>query len=789
MRRRVLLCFVLAIASGCRGGDLARPILDPTSPPSRSISDGSHCVVPGPSCTKGNPDFFFLPPMASNPSSSPNWTAGAFNARLTPTVDICELDAMTEASVAAGASCKTDGYVRSFPLGAAEASASDEQYHVNWGVPNSAAIFFRIAVRVGSVKLGWADVETASTMSQLKNVNTGQYVPLTDGRTLPIKFRIENYALCAVPGVGPCGSAAVDLAQGGTVATTLVNTTLPSGIVIPPQTSSPGAPPVTITVEGCTTFNDRATDLPVFGPCVRVTSDPALSPAGFTSAATVFICDVSNLTVTQGVGGQVLDHDQADRITLHRLDPGAGGPVVTALPHAPACGGGVASALDGSFSGMLVAMRHGDVRTAARQVAAMMSPKPLYAARFIDLGGGGLTAELSDFQFALPTKMVIDPATDGQTVDAGSMLPLLPTVRLTDLGGAAVRGARVHFMTSDGSVTTLTAVTGEDGIAQTNWTLGYSANNLLSASGRGLAGTDVNGPRRSAGSEFDDIVDPFQPIQSHFDGAAPPSGPVLVLTGSVTFSASAVVSADMVVFNDLDIFDDEALLDANNHVLLRNLVNFSGAAARASGTTVVMEGGHGSSVPSCMGPNAQAEIRSQGYTFTSLASSVIGAQPADVKALVLCVPAITYTDQEISAMKQFAAEGGRLIFVGEFAGFYGAGGLAVENQFLTDMGAQLRTVGGAVDCSFNVLPAASLRPHQITTGMTDVKMACSSAVTLGEHDAALWYDHTNTQVLSAVAKVDVTPRPAARLRAMASPPDSSATRWVPTLDPAGRPIP
>ena len=65
MRRRVLLCFVLALASGCKGDEATKPTMTSAPPPpSRTVSDGNH--------NGGNKDFFFLPPMVANPSGSAN---------------------------------------------------------------------------------------------------------------------------------------------------------------------------------------------------------------------------------------------------------------------------------------------------------------------------------------------------------------------------------------------------------------------------------------------------------------------------------------------------------------------------------------------------------------------------------------------------------------------------------------------------------------------------------------------------------------------------------------------
>ncbi len=91
------------------------------------------------------------------------------------------------------------------------------------------------------------------------------------------------------------------------------------------------------------------------------------------------------------------------------------------------------------------------------------------------------------------------------------------------------------------------------------------------------------------------------------------------------------------------------------------------------------------------------------------------------------------------------------------AGYYDA--ITLENDFLGKMGAVMTNTGQAVDCGYNTLPQASLRPHQITQGMTNVTIACSSVLVPGPNDYPLYYDSTNSKVLSAVATIDTTPLP------------------------------
>jgi hypothetical protein len=156
----------------------------------------------------------------------------------------------------------------------------------------------------------------------------------------------------------------------------------------------------------------------------------------------------------------------------------------------------------------------------------------------------------------------------------------------------------------------------------------------------------------------------------------------------------------------------------------------------------------------------QSVINAAGYSITNISSTSgsITSIPEDVKAVFLWNPLVPYTTAEINAFKQFASEGGRVIFIGEWDGYYGSG-IALENQFLLDMGAVMTNIGMAVDCGYNDLPAASLRPHQITTGMTGVRIGCASVIVPGPDTYPFLYDRTNTRVLAGVAKIDTTPLP------------------------------
>src|SRR6266550_4208921 len=170
LRRGVALFFLLLVASDCgEGGNPSGPPL-----PSSEIRDGAN--------NGGNSHFFFLPPLRRQPA--PN---GTFDATLSPVVEICVL---TQCGTSAIATFTMQSGVTVDPVA--------EQYQVNWPTAQfdlDPAVTYRIRVLAGGVELGHADVDVVMLGSELRRVDTGEYIPLLAGRTLPIKFRIEQGAV------------------------------------------------------------------------------------------------------------------------------------------------------------------------------------------------------------------------------------------------------------------------------------------------------------------------------------------------------------------------------------------------------------------------------------------------------------------------------------------------------------------------------------------------------------------------------------------------------------------
>ena len=521
---RLALLSLVAVAA-C--SDNVTTVPPDSTPPSFAISDGAHRTSAND--PNGNVDFFFLPPMVSDPSGNPNFQAADFNPNLIPLVKVCFLPGATEGAISASTVPDCVHYQATF---GAPVNVTNQFYQGAWTVPNSSDIFYRVSVMIGNVTLGFADVESVPNPQKLKTVDKTRFVGQQDGSSLPVKFRIEIGALCDPPGTRPCNSSTINFASGGSLNFSTDGGTTSSGITVPSQG---GGNPHTLTLQKCPSFNDPAhpetaiIDLPVFGSCVRVKSADEVHT--FTTPAIVQVCDLAGSISAAGLASEAQEH----RVTLHKRD----GNAVQALPHVAGCAVFTGQTTP-SIGSVLADLAHGRFKSAGGKLLSILGPTPLNARR-IDEGGGGQTGDISDFQFALPTKAAID-AGDGQSGPVGSALPVQPRVKLTDLGGEPVKGATIKFQGDGVAATSLTS--DATGLLSVPWTIPYFGTNTLTANGRGIGGSDNSGPRCG--------VDPFQPIQgsphpAEFGPAAvcspsetngPAETPITLATGSVTFTAT-----------------------------------------------------------------------------------------------------------------------------------------------------------------------------------------------------------------------------------------------------------
>ncbi len=202
--------------------------------PRRAISDGANL---------GNTHFYFLPPMVPNPSYE-----GTPDPGQQPRVVICEYaPGGCEKVVATFTS--TDG------MGAelVRYDATGGHYSVNWHTDRCASgpcaldvtKTYRLIVFSGAAELGHADLDVVGSGRELKNVVTNEYIALLNGRTLPIKFRIEQGATAKVASgasamVGSEGAALTNSEE--TVGLTIGDGALTSPTPISINTITPPAP-------------------------------------------------------------------------------------------------------------------------------------------------------------------------------------------------------------------------------------------------------------------------------------------------------------------------------------------------------------------------------------------------------------------------------------------------------------------------------------------------------------------------------------------------------------------
>lgn len=155
---------------GCEAGE--SPVAPEPTSRALAISDGAH---------GGTAGFYFLAPTASEPV-----TAGTFDPALAPEVRVCVLAGAVCASTVATFSASTSPAVT--------VNLEEEAYSVLWRTKEQSldpGTSYRIEVRVGSVQLGFADLDVVTSPAELKQVSP-EFVGLVVGRPLLIRFRVET---------------------------------------------------------------------------------------------------------------------------------------------------------------------------------------------------------------------------------------------------------------------------------------------------------------------------------------------------------------------------------------------------------------------------------------------------------------------------------------------------------------------------------------------------------------------------------------------------------------------
>lgn len=509
-----------------------RPVRPPASP-SADISDGAHaanCLTAVNTCVLSNAHFFFLPPMVPAPT-----TSGVFNPALAPTVMICQLGSDDKCATAP------------FSPGVVQLDLSAPQYRVNWNTDPLTIIvgnIYRVIVSAGGQELGFADVQPV-TNGSLKNVETGEFIGLVDGRTLPIKFRIEQGAICFAQ--TNCVEQTVG-AAGGDVTTPPVNGIInaaahfPQGYFTQPTTVA-----IAKVAEGCFAQSSPHVPWSVFG-CYSFTTDPKATdalnctadPTNATKCARVEVCPTISAS-----------DPRYFHLELFKSDPGQ---PLKALPEVLASLITNCPGLETQPSGIgLSGHPIGDLaragwRSVTEAVRWLVGPQPVFGATAVVHDGiGGLTCCFSNIGVTLPLTMSTVSGTSGNSAPVGTQVAPDPAVLLQYMHPSPPTpavGFPVNFAVvfGGGAVSASSATTDAGGMASVHWTLGPAlGTNQLVATMESASGSPdtltATGTRRPT-------------VTSLFTGASLAEvGTPLTLTATVT-PAPPAAESPMVEFFD-----------------------------------------------------------------------------------------------------------------------------------------------------------------------------------------------------------------------------------------------
>ena len=225
---------------------------------------------------------------------------------------------------------------------------------------------------------------------------------------------------------------------------------------------------------------------------------------------------------------------------------------------------------------------------------------------------------------------------------------------------------------------------------------------------------------------------------------------------------------EMVVLGDMEMLNDVGggLSGSAQFEFVSNIINFQRSGPRAGAVWVEFYRGHNSScasLGSCSDSSMSgtlATVEENGHPWftwndTSSGPPLDSGIDPQVYVIFLLTPTTPFSTNEINSLKQFAAEGGRIVFVGDDGSHYGA--QAVENQLLAALGSPLRAINGDVACPGPLLlPESAIRSSAITSGVMTLGVACSSTLAAGAGDIPILYDPSNAYVIGAVTHVDIS---------------------------------
>jgi hypothetical protein len=477
--------------------------------PGKDISDGAHVDVNG---HLGNGDVFFLPPMVKNP----NQVAG-YGDPFQPGLPVSFR--ITDQS--------TTAVVQTL---VATTDLTNQFYGANWdtkAIATDLSHIYRISVVIKSKAVAYADVKFGANGASLKNLDTDDFVGLVDGRTLPIKVRIEQGWDCLdktscvteiVPNTIPAGKTVI-VSTGGT---------LPNSVEFSPSTNgtwatnvdgTPIVGPIVVTIQDVTGVvtggcgNGLNLQLSQ-NHCIKITTDPAVK---LTSRVRVGICFAN-------------PGDDRQLLLKYDTDPGhiEAPRFLENAPPPVACPVEIGSATIHS-SNPLVRFAATVTSRIGRGVNWALGVKPAYA---FDAGGGGFIGigdGFSLFAAAFPQQLSAFGG-DAQQAIQGQQVGADLVVDLSYIHDANEEGLSPHVT---GASLTCTAVTPG---------ANFTASHVPS-----VAATELGNGRYSCGRPFVSQTlgsNQFTVTANGFpDGVLFDTGDETIqLTGTVTFNAQSILS-------------------------------------------------------------------------------------------------------------------------------------------------------------------------------------------------------------------------------------------------------
>lgn len=196
MKRLILMIFGISIFLGTSCSE-PNQTMNTATQRSSLISDETR---------GGHRGFLWVPPMAPATTS----TNSAFLRDLNPEVQIVALGPNGAESSVVATYTRTSG-----PLGQRVYQPPAHEYYAvswdTWSFTLTTTTTYRIRVSLDGEELGLADVDLAADRDELWHVQKNHFIPLLNGRTLSIRFRIEQESLaCAAADCDDANPCTID---------------------------------------------------------------------------------------------------------------------------------------------------------------------------------------------------------------------------------------------------------------------------------------------------------------------------------------------------------------------------------------------------------------------------------------------------------------------------------------------------------------------------------------------------------------------------------------------------